>query len=102
MSTGIEYAARPPSTATASDMTVTAIGFRSEARIRPFMGRASPIAGTEARTTQKLGMITSRRSAGSLDCDRHAWLERGRRAKHHVVVGSQSRIDLDQGAVVGP
>src|SRR5262245_3957400 len=45
MSIGIEYAARPPRTAIASDMTVTAIGFRSEARIRPFIGQGSPIGG---------------------------------------------------------
>jgi hypothetical protein len=42
MSIGMANAASEPSRAAASDMTVTAIGLRSEAVIRPFIGRVSP------------------------------------------------------------
>src|SRR5262245_31363703 len=39
MSIGIMYTATPPSSTKVKQKTVTACGFRSEARIRPFKGR---------------------------------------------------------------
>src|SRR4051794_17920978 len=93
MSIGIAEAARPPRTASASDITVTAMGFRSEKRIRPFMRDAPSIERRDDVRT---------RSAGGLDRHGHAVLERSRRAEHDLVVRGEARVDLDQGAVVGP
>ena len=45
MSIGIDVADRPPRTTIASIITVTAIGFLSDARIRPFMLKRSVLVG---------------------------------------------------------